>query len=248
LAKRSEVDACHENGTTPLHKAARSDSPDVVNQLVKHANFVSSRTKFSVTNSHRWIIEIEACSDGNTPLHWAVSSNILSGVQFLIEAGANINAKNDRGQTPLFLAKMRFEDYFDNSESHKDAWPIAKLLLSRGANIDTCDSEGLTPLLSATKNGDWEMVQLLLGENADASITDQSGQSAIHFVFESCRFFSTEWHEDGARAVLKLLRLHGVDFNARDELGNTPLFSAVQSCLDNVTEMLDLLLEVCIGV
>jgi ankyrin repeat protein len=175
LAKRSEVDACHEKGTTPLRQAAGSESPDVVKQLIEHADSVSSRTKFSVTNSHRWIIEIEACSDGNTPLHWAARSNILSGVQLLIEAGADINAKNDREHTPSFLTTKRSEGGFRRPVLHEDALPTTKLLLSRGTNADTCDHEGLTPLLSATKDMDWDMIQLLLGENADASITDQNG-------------------------------------------------------------------------
>ena len=44
--------------------------------------------------------------DGTTPLHWAVHNNDAAGVDKLIKGGANVNAKNDFGSTPLIEAAM----------------------------------------------------------------------------------------------------------------------------------------------
>src|SRR5258708_7805203 len=46
----------------------------------------------------------EAETDGTTALHWGVQSDRLDIVQALIAAGANVNAKNQYGLTPLAWA------------------------------------------------------------------------------------------------------------------------------------------------
>src|SRR5713101_5323209 len=43
-------------------------------------------------------------SDGATALHWAVHWDDLETADLLIAAGANVNATNDYGVSPLFLA------------------------------------------------------------------------------------------------------------------------------------------------
>ncbi|MGH0157505.1 UNVERIFIED_CONTAM: hypothetical protein FKN15_041596 [Acipenser sinensis] len=40
----------------------------------------------------------------NTPLHWAVMSGNDNAAHFLLEAGADVDAQNAKGETPLHLA------------------------------------------------------------------------------------------------------------------------------------------------
>jgi ankyrin repeat protein len=68
-------------------------------------------------------------------------------VEFLISHGANINAKTDRGSTPLHLAA---------EQGHKD---IVKLLIDKGANINVKDVYGRTPLDSAW--GRMDIIEML---------------------------------------------------------------------------------------
>jgi hypothetical protein len=42
---------------------------------------------------------------GGTPLHWAASKGHVAIVSFLVSAGADVNAKNRAGETPLAVAK-----------------------------------------------------------------------------------------------------------------------------------------------
>ena len=258
LAKAPEIDACTADGTTPLHMAAESSSPNVLKQLIEHGACMSSKRKSAEKSSNYWnrmsrIGELTNC-DGRTPLHQAVSRGCFFNVQLLIEAGADIIAKDDEGRTPFYLATECYtgatkdsaylEFLPSTSKLREDAWLIAQLLLCP-ASVNTCDNHGRTPLMSAAKNWDWELVQLLLMENAEISTIDESGQGAVHTVFIGGPrpYHSRNFREDDARAVLEILRLHGADFNKRDTEGNSPLFSAVQSHLDNLIEFLDLLLE-----
>ena len=44
--------------------------------------------------------------DGTTALHWASYRDDLESADLLIRAGANVNAANDLGATPLWTASL----------------------------------------------------------------------------------------------------------------------------------------------
>lgn len=89
-----------------------------------------------------------------TPLHkntWtslmlASTFNNYETVEILLEAGANIEAKNEQGQTPLILACL------------KNHTKIVSLLLDAGANLEAKDTDGNTPLDHGIKQGHTEVV------------------------------------------------------------------------------------------
>jgi len=66
---------------------------------------------------------------GLTPLHLACIWGDLDAVEVLVRSGADINARGERGQTPLFAAKDI---------------ELVKLLVSLGAKKDIIDDEGYT--------------------------------------------------------------------------------------------------------
>src|SRR5205085_1832901 len=48
-------------------------------------------------------------SDGDTALHVAASKKVNSIIEFLVQHGAAVNARNKKGQTPLAIAMMEPE-------------------------------------------------------------------------------------------------------------------------------------------
>jgi len=87
--------------------------------------------------------------DNNTPLHLAASHNHAGAVEYLLENGADVNAKNSVGMTPLHVAvKQGFID-------------VVKALLSYKPDLNIKDSRGWTPLTWAEKTHHDEIATLL---------------------------------------------------------------------------------------
>jgi ankyrin repeat protein len=88
---------------------------------------------------------------GSTALHHAAGFGTLDTMTLLLERGADVNAKNRRGSTPLHWAV------------HDEA--KVRLLLSRGAAIDVRQNEGRTPLfMAASLASGTSSVRLLLAK------------------------------------------------------------------------------------
>ena len=92
-------------------------------------------------------------------------------IRDLIARGADVNARNHKGQTALHCAaKAGFA-------------PIVSLLLKRGAEVDLKDNEGQTPLMTALrstiKNEDRlrEVIRLLTAAGANPDSTDRRGHT-----------------------------------------------------------------------
>ena len=124
--------------------------------------------------------------DRKTPLHLA--STVLVA-KALVEHGANIEAVNYDGYTPL--AQHVIEKYDDIVEylvtvgaSTKGALHVAwklnivKILVEHGADIEEVNYQGHTPLMHFSMRGNVEIVKYLLSVGANKNAKDKNGKTA----------------------------------------------------------------------
>ncbi len=136
---------------------------------------------------------------GYTPLHRASSNNVNPEViRALINAGADINAQSEVGETPIHLAAL--------NENHR----VIDVFVQAGVDINVLSKNGWTPLHSASaRNTNPNMIIALVEAGANINTQSKEGFTPLHNAVKSNRF-----------AVLTLLKL-GADGKIKNGNGET---------------------------
>jgi ankyrin repeat protein len=123
-------------------------------------------------------IELE-CMDinaKNQSLIKACQERDIEEICNLIELGANPNAKDEFGDSPLHLLANSHGTVF----SELDFVPALRALLDAGAKIDQKSrSEGLTPLHHAVDSGNENISLFLIERGADVNAKDRKSNSVL---------------------------------------------------------------------
>lgn len=116
------------------------------------------------------LVNTRDISTGDTPLHIVVARRDLTWIQFLAAKGANVNARNNKGETPLQMA------------SNVGFAEGVEILLKLGAKVDEPNATGETALIAATHRRDAALARVLLKAGANPARNDNSGRSALDYA------------------------------------------------------------------
>ena len=126
--------------------------------------------------------------------------------QLLIERGANVNATNRSGITPLHLAA-----YYGHVE-------VCRLLIDRRADINTMTSSNWTPLHLAAFHGYVDACQLLIQAGANVNATTYNdGMTPLHWA-------ATKGHVEVCQRLIQAKS----NVNATDDWDWTPMHCAAR--------------------
>ncbi len=277
----ADVNARDGEGNTPLHTSRHNRNPDVADLLLElgadpalvnnsgqvadpmHCSYWNTEDFARIATADATAACVAAGADlnahdegGNTPLllatylwaggmHGSPASEDPAVVTVLLEAGANVNARNNARTTALHNAAdgqaaepgASWNDRVENPA-------IVAALLAAGADVNARTGDGgtsgrqyypgATPLHVAASVEGLQTVPMLLEAGADIHARDSNGDSPL-LVAASGGFRNPE--------ILEILVEAGADVNDRNERGTTVLLSALGSPADRVADVVRRLLD-----
>lgn len=146
----------------------------------------------------------------------ALDNNRFHTVRWLVGLGADINFKNNEGETFLIMVA---ED--------RDV-ECAKLLCSLGADLDVIRNDGKSALYFAASSGNLEMVKLVFSEKVMDKQIKMGGMSPLLIAAKN-----------GHAEVVSYLLTNGADPNIADSKGRTAIDFAREYERSNVLKVLE---------
>jgi len=99
--------------------------------------------------------------------------NEAAVLEFLLQQGADPDARLGQGRTPLMVANTYVVPYSGS---------LHKILIKYGADVNAVDHNGLTPLMYAARNGQENVRQMLIEAGADVEMKDRKGWTADDYA------------------------------------------------------------------
>ncbi len=178
-----------------------------------------------------------------TPLHSAVEHGNKEISELLISNGANLEAKDKDGFTPLDIALIDNNDELAsfliekgasvnnctlNSAAYSGLIKVVDLLIKKGLSVNSsCPSSHFSPLQSAINNVHYEVVELLINNGATINPKENNCYTPLHAA--------ASHHNE---RIVRLLINKGAKINATDEQGHTPLYYATKNEDINIQRIL----------
>uniref|UniRef100_A0A4W6CIY8 Inversin n=1 Tax=Lates calcarifer TaxID=8187 RepID=A0A4W6CIY8_LATCA len=172
-------------GATPLHYGAQSNNAETVGVFLSHPS-----------------VKDEPDLEGRTAFMWAAGkgSDDVIRTMLALTPHIDINMADKYGGTALHAASL---------SGHVST---VKLLLEKGAMVDSLDVMKHTPLFRACEMGHRDVILTLIKGSAHVDLVDVDGHTALH------------WAALGGNAeVCQILMENGISPNVQDQAGRTPL-------------------------
>ena len=206
-------------GETPLHSAVKTGSWIITQELLRKGADPNTRDRWGCTPLITTVLQERTTSpdelpaDGASPSVRKHNGTMLFIVKSLLEAHANVNARNDAGWTALYAAA--YTPDINNVG-------VAEYLLTHHAAVNLCADDGTTPLhiiirrharaLGAMPDRVRRLVSLLLEHGADANLKAVNGLTPLHEAVWS-------WDEMLVSQLLK----HGARTDIQNNLQQTAI-------------------------
>ncbi|MFP4105786.1 MAG: ankyrin repeat domain-containing protein [Phycisphaerae bacterium] len=228
-AKPNVTDA---RGRTALHHAIDGDLGNVYPEII--TMLLTDGAEVNVADA-----------EGNTPLHLASRFGLKDIVQVLRNAKALVDPTNKLGQTPLFLAAaaghpatvqtLLEEGASASTRDNAGRSPLSEALWNRNQQAawalkDSVDESAADPLVTAIQKARTADAIKLIKKGQGVQKAGPAGRTPLHWA--------GRLYEADTLPIVRALLEAGVDTDARDNLGRTPLMVAAATTNSETIKLL----------
>ncbi|EAY10926.1 ankyrin repeat protein, putative [Trichomonas vaginalis G3] len=187
-------------------------------------------------NLESFFVCFDQTNDFNKCLFYSSIFDIPSVCEYFLSHGADINGKDEDGDTALYIAAryncpetteflishgININEAGDRALQTAASYnckETAEVLISHDININKKDEYGKAPLHLAALSNCAETAEVLISHGANINKKDGSGETALHIV---------SWNNSPETA--EVLISHGANINEKNKDGLTALQIAVQN-------------------
>ena len=231
------------DGKTPLHISVEKHEETIIQKLLEQKADINLKDALGNTVLHlavqvmqetkSWLVKAGVNNRSHIPASHQLCS--VQTVQAIIEHGGNVNAVNNRGQTPLWFACLDGQEELVKILLHKGADSniadgnsdsslhsaiygqcsagTIQEIINHGVHINATNEDGATPLLLACSTAQTESIRLLLKAKSDVNSADVHGDTSLHAAITAgC-----------SNETLQEIIDNGGDVNAGNKRGRTAL-------------------------
>ncbi|KAN0073208.1 hypothetical protein V8E54_008428 [Elaphomyces granulatus] len=224
----------------PIH--ARRVRPDMWSKRLEELSSRLLRSQTCFVNSLRiWDVSCEAYCDITTrpanaplppphPVCFAAGLGLLPAVNLLLRQNPDSATESNMRAALHFAAKGDCDDPL-----------LVATLIDCGADVNSTDEKGRTPIHHAAAAGNLDSLAVFLDHGAQTEARDSDGMTALHqavlrggadveaknHLGETAMHLNTYFPEH-ATAVLEVLLQYGANIDSRDDTGMTPLIHAAE--------------------
>ena len=222
----------------PLHSAIEAGDKEFVEKLFRYNG----------------VPDINACNEkGLTPLQVAVLYKHQNIIEFLLNNGANVNAKTNEQKAGDLLETIKLNESYYISPSERKCYSkltalfiaiingsqvIIRMLIENGADVNLENDHYLSPIHCAVFNGCFEIVSLLFENGAKIDKTSEQefvdDEDNIYFIdcLEDHQWLdaslNTIFYDLGNAKIFEQLIKNGVDAN--HDFGSYSLLQSAVVC------------------